>query len=69
MTTMPDARPRTCPRCGSRLFHSQDRFGRYSSCWTCGFVHEWVSDPALELPGDSGTPQRLRTPMCEGRAI
>ena len=69
MTTSTASLPRTCPRCSGRLFHSRDSYGGYSSCMACGFVHEWVAGPALELPGEAGGPHRLRSPMCEGRPI
>ena len=56
--------PRSCPRCSGRLFHGGDAYGGYSSCVCCGFVHEWVSGPAIELPEDGavGTRKRRREP-------
>ena len=69
MTTSTALLPRSCPRCVGRLFHSRDRFGGYSSCMACGFVHEWVAGPAVELPGETDGPRRLRHPVCEGRPL
>ena len=56
--------PRSCPRCAGRLFHGGDNYGRYSSCLYCGFVHDWVGGPAIELPDDEapGVRQRRREP-------
>ncbi len=54
MTNLTASLPRSCPRCRGRLFHAADHYGGYSSCVTCGFVHEWVSGPAIDLPDDAG---------------
>jgi len=56
--------PRSCPRCAGRLVHARDPYGGYSSCLCCGFVHEWVSGPAIDLPadGDGSGRQRRRQP-------
>ena len=52
--------PRSCPRCRGRLFHGRDPYGGYSSCVCCGFVHEWVAGPAVDLPTDGDGPGRQR---------
>ena len=57
--------PRTCPRCTGRLFHSRDCYGGYSSCMACGFVHEWLAGPAIEVP-DAASGRRKRDPTCNG---
>ncbi len=64
MRTTPAAAPHGCPRCRGRLFTSHDVYGAYSSCLACGYVHEWVSGPAVTLPDDTagGTRQRRREP-------
>jgi hypothetical protein len=54
--------PRACPRCRGRLFHIQDQYGRYSSCLGCGFVHEWVSGPAITRPEEGEDGRRRRMP-------
>ena len=61
MTALSASLPRTCPRCTGRLLHGRDAYGRYSSCVTCGFAHEWVAGPAIELP-EEGTGRRRREP-------
>jgi hypothetical protein len=64
MTSLTTPLPRSCPRCAGRLFHSRDVYGGYSSCVCCGFVQEWLSGPAIDLPNDrDGTGrQRRRQP-------
>ena len=67
MPNMTALLPRSCPRCGGRLFHGRDSYGGYSSCMACGFVHEWVSGPAVELP-EEGSGRRKREPS-HGRQL
>jgi len=64
------ALPRPCPRCSGHLIHADDAYGGYSSCLRCGFVHEWVSGPAVKLPADPtpGSRQRRREPS-HGRQL
>ncbi len=54
------APPRSCPRCRGSMITERDWYGAYSSCIACGYVHEWVSSPAIDLPDDSGGPVRQR---------
>jgi hypothetical protein len=54
------ALPRSCPRCTGRLVHADDAYGGYSSCLCCGFVHEWVSGPAIALRGKQRPENRQR---------
>ena len=64
MTMLRTVPLRACPRCHGRLFTDRDVYGIYSTCFSCGFVHEWLSGPAVDLPGDltaSGR-QRHRAP-------
>jgi hypothetical protein len=61
MASMSVSLPRSCPRCAGRLFHGRDPYGGYSSCVACGFVHEWVSGPSIDLPED-GIGRRRREP-------
>jgi DNA-directed RNA polymerase subunit M/transcription elongation factor TFIIS len=41
--------PRVCPRCRGSMIAEKDWYGAYSSCLSCGYVHEAVSPPAIEL--------------------
>jgi len=41
--------PRVCPRCRGSMIAERDWYGTYSSCLSCGYVHEAVSPPAIEL--------------------
>ena len=52
--------PRTCPRCTGSMISERDWYGAYSSCITCGYVYEWVSSPAIDLPDDSQSSPRQR---------
>ena len=67
MTTIASL-PRSCPRCTGRLFHARDAYGGYSSCVACGFVHEWVAGPAIDLP-EPASGRRKREPSCNGLMI
>jgi hypothetical protein len=43
----------------------RDWYGSYSTCISCGFVHEMVSSPAIDLLDDedsTGPRQRRRQP-------
>ncbi len=46
------------------MITERDWYGSYSTCISCGFVHEMLSSPAIDLPDDddSGTRQRRRQP-------
>ena len=67
MVARPAALPRVCPRCSGRLFHGRDAYGGYSSCVCCGFVHEWVSAPAIDLPADPDGGRRRRRQPSHGK--
>ncbi len=57
--------PRLCPRCNGAMITERDWYGAYSTCLQCGFVHEMVSSPAIDLLDDeetAGTRQRRRQP-------
>jgi len=40
---------RVCPRCRGSMHAERDRYGAFSTCLSCGYVHEFVSPPAVEL--------------------
>ena len=67
--TMLAATPGPCPRCRGRLFTGQDSYGAYSSCLACGFVHELVSGPAIDLLPDPAPGRRRREPSHNGRQL
>ena len=60
MTLLGTVPPHACPRCRGRLFTGRDVYGIYSTCLACGFVREWVSGPALDLPDDIAAKGRQR---------
>ena len=41
--------PRICPRCKGPMIPESDWYGQYSTCLYCGYVHEAVSTPPLEI--------------------
>ena len=57
--------PRMCPRCKGAMIPERDWYGEYSTCLSCGYVHEAVSEPPpKELLGeeDDRSRQRRRSP-------
>jgi hypothetical protein len=57
------ALPRHCPRCRGSMIPERDWYGEYSTCLSCGFVHEAVSAPPIELEEEeNGHRQRRRQP-------
>ena len=42
------------------MISERDLYGAYSSCIACGYVYEWVSSPAIDLPDDSDVAPRQR---------
>ena len=68
--TMPrTSAPQLCPRCRGRLFTDRDRHGVYRSCFACGFVHELVKGPAIDLPADPAPGRRHRDPSHKGQHL
>jgi len=43
------ARPQTCPRCRGTMLPERDLYGEYSTCLSCGYVHEAVTSPPIDL--------------------
>lgn len=57
--------PKNCPRCRGSMIPERDWYGAYSTCIACGFVHEVLSSPPIDLPGANdgiGARQRRRQP-------
>ena len=69
MTMIRAIAPQVCPRCRGRLLAGRDSHGAYSSCLACGFVHEWVSGPAIDLLAHTAPGQRRREPSHKGRQL
>jgi hypothetical protein len=57
-----------CPRCRGTLLTAADRFGTYSSCLGCGFVHEWLTGPVLGLSTEVGARRWRRQPFHRKRS-
>ena len=69
MTMIRTGAPPLCPRCHGRLFTSRDRHGAYWSCFACGFVHELISGPAIDLLTQPEPGQRRREPSHKGQQL
>ena len=55
--------PRKCPRCRGAMIAEKDWYGQYSTCLSCGYVHEAVSTPPIELmEEEQNGRQRRRQP-------
>ncbi len=55
--------PRHCPRCRGSMISERDWYGTYSTCIACGYVHEVVSAPPIDLLSEQqGSRQRRRQP-------
>jgi DNA-directed RNA polymerase subunit M/transcription elongation factor TFIIS len=61
--------PRVCPRCRGSMIAEKDWYGAYSSCLSCGYVHEAVSPPAIELleEDESGRVRQRRRQPSHGK--
>lgn len=58
------APPRACPRCEGSMLFEEDWYGAYSTCLSCGYVHEVGAMAAGELEAEMNgeTRQRRRQP-------
>lgn len=57
--------PRNCPRCRGSMLIERDWYGPYGTCLSCGYVHEMVTTPAIEIQQEmeaGATRQRRRQP-------
>jgi hypothetical protein len=52
--------PRNCPRCRGAMIMERDWYGAYGTCLSCGFVHEVLTSPPIEIPDDVPGPGRQR---------
>ncbi len=52
--------PRTCPRCRGSMIHERDWYGVYATCICCGYVHDLVSGPPINVEEENGKPYRQR---------
>lgn len=65
---MNNALPRSCPRCRGSMIVERDWYGAYSTCLCCGYVHEAVSTPPIELlDEDEGHPRQRRRQPSHGK--
>ena len=57
---MQTAPPRNCPRCRGTMIMERDWYGAYGTCIACGFVHEVLSSPPIDLAQEELRPGRQR---------
>ncbi len=66
--TTNEQRPRACPRCRGSMILERDWYGSYSSCIACGYVHEAVAAPTIDLrAGVEGLPRQRRRQPSHGK--
>ena len=60
--------PRTCPRCRGSMIIERDWYGAYSTCLCCGYVHEAISTPPIDLlDEEEGHPRQRRRQPSHGK--
>ena len=60
--------PRVCPRCRGSMIMERDWYGAYSSCIACGYVHEVLTTPAIDLQREvEDTPRQRRRQPSHGK--
>ena len=61
MSASQAAPPRSCPRCRGQVFIERDFHGTYGTCISCGFVHDVLLRPPVDLAAEEAAmPPRLR---------
>ncbi len=60
--------PRVCPRCRGSMIMERDWYGAYSSCIACGYVHEVLATPAIDLRREvEDAPRQRRRQPSHGK--
>jgi len=60
--------PRTCPRCRGSMIIERDWYGAYGTCLCCGYVHEAVTAPPIDLlEEEEGHPRQRRRQPSHGK--
>ena len=61
MPALQEAPPQTCPKCSGSIIVERDWHGTYGSCIMCGYVHEVLTRPPIDLAAEEAAlPQRQR---------
>ncbi len=47
---------KACPKCHGDLCLGKDMFGKYLSCFQCGYLRDLAQVPAVEVPVAEATP-------------
>lgn len=59
--------PRTCPRCRGSMILERDWYGVYSTCLSCGYVHEAISTPPIDIEEEEERPRQRRRQPSHGK--
>ena len=57
---MQTAQATNCPRCSGSMLMEEDWYGAYSTCLSCGYVHEFEAIATLDLEEEVSEGQRQR---------
>ena len=61
MPALQEAPPKSCPKCRGTMIVERDWHGTYGSCIMCGYVHEVLTSPPIDLAAEEAAlPQRQR---------
>ena len=61
MPALQEAPPHNCPKCKGSIIVERDWHGTYGSCIMCGYVHEVLTSPPIDLAAEEAAlPQRQR---------
>ncbi len=65
MPALQEAPPANCPKCSGAIVIERDWHGTYGSCIMCGYVHEVLTRPPVDLAAEEAAMpvrQRRRQP-------
>lgn len=65
MPASQEAPPKNCPKCRGHIIVEHDWHGTYGECITCGYVHEVLTSPPVDLAAEEAAQpvrQRRRGP-------
>ena len=52
MPALQEAPPKSCPKCRGSMIVERDWHGTYGSCIMCGYVHEVLTSPPVDLAAE-----------------
>ena len=70
MPALQEAPPKSCPKCRGSMIVERDWHGTYGSCIMCGYVHEVLTSPPVDLAAEEAAlPQRQPTVPWQASAL